>query len=154
MQFMRAAADFVIAGYDRRVLCPTAWSRYARSLACCEPANPSALRRDFLLVYRLDGDHARKSGPARRYQPADRAIVEDNLRPMPDCQKKKLSGPYRMLAIHAPFLLLAMLHRPPSSLDCSTESLVVCWPRAESTRPGLPWIRSGASLSEDDGVIY
>ena len=68
--------------------------------------------------------------------------------------KKKLSGPYRMLPIHAPFLLLAMLHRPPSSLDCSIESLVVCWPRAESTRPGLPWIRSGASLSEDDGVIY
>jgi hypothetical protein len=59
-------------------------------------------------------------------------------------EKKKLSGHYRMLAIHAPFLLLAMLHRPPSLARLlHRESLVVCWPRAESTRLALPWIRSG-----------
>ena len=160
MQFMRPAvidttnlpntaviSCYSIAGYDRRVLCPTA--RYAHSLACCEPANQSALRKDLLVVYRLDllsGDRARKASQI----PACRS------RPRCDCGRqsppytrlsllliqRKVFGP---LSILAPFLLLAMLHRPPS-LEYSTEPPVVCWPRAESTRPALPWIRSGTSL--------
>jgi len=113
-----------------------------------------------LVVYRLDllsGDHAKKSSqiPACRSCPrcdCERQYLISALYQMVNVadryvEEKKLVGP---LSIHAPFLLLAMLHRPPS-LDYSTESSVVCWPRAESTRLAL--FRHIAKIADDGAII-
>ena len=104
---------------------------------------------DVLVVYRLDllsGDRARKASQIPACRSCPRCDCGRQSSPYTRLSllliQKKVFGP---LSILAPFLLLAMLHRPPS-LEYSTEPPVVCWPRAESTRPALPWIRSGTSL--------